>query len=241
MHESEWPADHACVGRTRCVGTSNDLSQFADVYNVSRAELLSHGPAITNLAICGKLLVPFGGVMLAGFEAHLRAFVIHHTGEAAHGSVDAGEEGLYNGYGGGRRQIPQGQYGPAGGTIDTRLPFRVHAFFGTDRRSGHLTGIEVTLQQGDRSLHYPIVSKWRYVDGLTATFEAGLTPVMSYSSAQDMSWLDRPPCPEFTRNDVQAQDRCGEAASFSDFAVCEGNVWCDGLWLLTKATEGPND
>ena len=159
---------------------------------------------------------------------HALHSAIHHTGEAAHGSADAGEEGLYNGYGGGRRQIPQGQYGPAGGTIDTRLPFRVHAFFGTDRRSGHLTGIEVTLQQGDRSLHYPIVSKWRDVDGLTATFEAGLTPVMSYSSAQDISWLDRPPCPEFTRNDVQAQDRCGEAASFSDFAVCEGNVWCEG-------------
>ena len=78
---------------------------------------------------------------------HALHSAIHHMGEAAHGSVDAGEEGLYNGYGGGRSQIAQGQYGPGGYTIDTRLPFRVHSYFNTDRRSGHLTGIKITLQQ----------------------------------------------------------------------------------------------
>ena len=47
---------------------------------------------------------------------------------------------------------------------------------------------------------------------------------MSYWSAADMGWLDSPPC---GGSYLQEQDACGEVASFSNFALCDGEALCE--------------
>lgn len=65
--------------------------------NESRARFLSRAPAVVGLSTCGRLVAPFGGAMLAGFEAHLRAFVINASSAQAVGGGQA-NSGLTQGY-----------------------------------------------------------------------------------------------------------------------------------------------
>lgn len=44
-----------------------------------RESLLSRPPTLVNLSQCGSILVPFGGVALTEFEAHVRSFIVRHT------------------------------------------------------------------------------------------------------------------------------------------------------------------
>ncbi len=48
----------------------------------------------------------------------------------------------------------------------------------------------------------------------------GMTPIFSYWSAPSMSWLDKDVCA------ADDQTRCGEVATFSELAVCEGLGLC---------------
>merc|ERR1719424_1583312 len=143
---------------------------------------------------------------------------------AAHTAFDG--SGRSNGWGGGNahRAFGSAEYGPDGFIIDTNAPFRVHAFFATDDH-GDLSGIELTLQQspGRNSLRFSVAPSW-YAQQMTASFKAGMTPVMSYWSAKRMDWLDSPPC---GGSYLEQQDACGELASFSDVAVCDAAVLCE--------------
>ena len=146
-------------------------------------------------------------------EANTRAF---HS--AAHTLYDGG--GQASGYGGGQHAFRNGQYGPAASTIDTMQPFRVHAFFGTS--GGSLTAIRMTLEQQGKTLQFSMAPSW-YMRRLTASFEAGMTPVMSYWSSSQMDWLNSPPC---GRSTSTMQDACGEVAVLSNMAICDGEVLC---------------
>lgn len=146
-------------------------------------------------------------------EANTHAF---HS--AAHTLYDGG--GQASGYGGGQHAFRNGQYGPGASTIDTMQPFRVHAFFATS--GGTLTAIRMTLEQQGRALTFSMAPSW-YVGRITASFEAGMTPVMSYWSSSQMDWLNSPPC---GRSTSTMQDACGEVAVLSDLAICDGEVLC---------------
>jgi hypothetical protein len=150
-------------------------------------------------------------------EANQRAF--HST---LHAEWDG--NGIVAGIGGHARGIPNNgrSYGPMeSATIDTRRPFRVHSNF-----AHHGEGIELrtTLtQHGGRRLSFSARKSGNYGRSLKAALQAGMTPVFSFWSDADISWLDG------NVGCTDHQDSCGaEGVSFSELALCdEGQTTCD--------------
>jgi len=109
--------------------------------------------------------------------------------------------GISTGYGGGesdwngKRDWTDSEFGPGGGCIDTSIPFDVAVSFPTDE-DGVMLAMEVTLSQFGKSC--PLFSRlddYSYenkngIRALSKAFEVGLTPSISYSAADDLSWLD---------------------------------------------------
>lgn len=48
--------------------------------HAARKQILSTGPTTVRLSTCGTVMVPFGGLLLLEFEAHLRAFNVSDAG-----------------------------------------------------------------------------------------------------------------------------------------------------------------
>jgi len=132
---------------------------------------------------------------------------------------------LGKGYGGGGagwsgpRQWSFEEYGPGAGCIDTTKPFQVSTTFPADKDC-KLTGIRVTLSQADHAcqLHLDLETYYGMAE-LSEALNAGMTPIVSYWSSDDMLWMDgmgsdgKGPC------NADNATLCGASASFSDFAI----------------------
>ena len=125
-------------------------------------------------------------------EADLVEANRHAFHSAAHTAFDG--SGYSNGWGGGNRNRAFGsaQYGPGGAVIDTNAPFRVHAFFATDRNN-ELSNVELTLQQspGRGTLRYSLTPDW-YVRRMSASFAEGMTCAATYPSRYALADLTVP-------------------------------------------------
>jgi len=109
--------------------------------------------------------------------------------------------GISVGYGGGegdwngKRDWTGSEFGPGGGCIDTSNPFDVAVSFPTDE-DGVMLAMEVTLSQFGKSCPlFARLDDYEYenkngIQALSKAFEVGFTPSISYSAADDLSWLD---------------------------------------------------
>jgi len=133
--------------------------------------------------------------------------------------------GVGAGYGGGGenwngpRSWTSSEYGPDGKCIDTTKPFDVAVSFPVDDQ-GSLTAMNVTLSQQGHSCPLSMhISKYIGMEELSDALSAGMTPVISYWSSDDMLWLDgrgvdgRGPC------DHDTPARCLDTVKFYDFSV----------------------
>lgn len=147
-------------------------------------------------------------------------FSWHSTLHSAHDHIGVG-----GGYGGGSgfngpRDWDSSQYGPGAGCIDTNKPFRVSVSFPTDGQ-GILMGMDVALTQGGPCKLSTSLHQYKGMAELSAALGAGMTPVMSYWSSDDMLWMDgkgvdgRGPC---SSDDAAA---CGAKVGFSGFSVAD--------------------
>jgi hypothetical protein len=124
-------------------------------------------------------------------EANMYAF--HST---LHAADDGTGQGFgYGGTGGLQSSWEDGQYGPGGRCIDTTRPFDVAVSFPV-AADNTLQGMKVTLSQaGSPCPLSSMISNYQANgrDGLLEISKAladGMTPVVSYWSADDMGWLD---------------------------------------------------
>jgi len=140
-----------------------------------------------------------------------------------HASTDHSGEGA--GYGGGKkgwngpRDWTAAQYGPGAKCIDTKAPFEVVVSFPVDFE-GSLLAMEVTLSQKGHSCPLSVkLDKYKGMQELSSALEAGMTPIVSYWSDDDMLWLDgkgadgKGSC---ARDHAAA---CGDSVSFSGFSI----------------------
>jgi len=109
--------------------------------------------------------------------------------------------GISIGYGGGeadwngKRDWTGSEFGPDGSCIDTSNPFDVAVSFPIDK-NGFMLAMEVTLSQFGKPcplfarLDDYTFEKKNGIRALSKALEAGLTPSISYSAADDLSWLD---------------------------------------------------
>ena len=119
----------------------------------------------------------------------------------------------------GPRDWSTSDYGVGGRCIDTASPFEVAVSFPVDEE-GLLRGMEVTLTQlGSLCPLSVTVDQYRGMAELSAALEAGMTPIVSYWSSNDLLWMDGEgddgagPC---ARDD---EADCGESVRFYNFAV----------------------
>jgi hypothetical protein len=148
-------------------------------------------------------------------------FAWHST---LHSATDRG--GLGGGYGGGDswngpRDWGSAEYGRGAKCVDTSKPFQVMASFPVDGQ-GVLAAMEVTLYQHGKTCNVSTrTDGYPGVQELTEALTAGMTPILSYWSANDMLWMDgagtdgQGPC------QVDDVDACGESVHFYDFSINE--------------------
>ena len=160
-------------------------------------------------------------------EANVFAF---HS--ALHEATD--NAGEVNGIGGSAELdgILPGEYGPGSPKIDTRSPFRLHAFFKADAHTKEFASMKVSLEQEERLVTFSVSpGVWQSAQintlgsvhsSMTEALKQGMTPIFSYWSAGYMGWLDSGPCDE----ESEDQSQCGEVATFSDLALCEDDQLC---------------
>ena len=140
-------------------------------------------------------------------EANLHAW---HT--VLHTAWDG--SGRAVGLGGGASGLSSSQYGPGTQrTINTRSPFRVHAYFHSDAARHAFRHLEVILVQGGRSVSFSVGGY--QLEAMGAALRAGMSVVGSYWSSSSMAWLSGGVCTE-------NQAACGEAVQYSRFTVCDG-------------------
>jgi len=146
-------------------------------------------------------------------------FAWHSTLHTAHD-----HNGKVGGYGGGSgfngpRDWTGVQYAPGGSCIDTGKPFNVSVSFPVDGQ-GSLQAMEVELLQDGRDCRLKTqIGNYSGMAELTEALRAGMTPVASYWSSDDMLWMDGKgsdglgPC----KSDHTAA--CGTAVRFSAFSI----------------------
>jgi len=148
------------------------------------------------------------------------AYAWHST---LHTSQD--KSGVGKGFGGGGRgwsgprDFTARQYAPGAECVDTSQPFEVEVSFPLDA-SGHLKAMQVTLSQEGHSCPLTMsLDTYKGMAELHDALAAGMTPVVSYWSDDDMLWLDgvgkdmQGPC-------VQDSTKfCTEKVRFYDFSI----------------------
>ena len=149
----------------------------------------------------------------------------HAFRATAHTATDGGGKG--NGLGGGKHAFSAAQYGPGASAIDTNEPFAVDATFEADASSSshgggrggggapRLGGITITLRQRRRSLSFSMASS-AYLRRVSDAVVAGLTPVASYWSSSDMSWLHS------GLGCHADQAACADSIAFTDWRLTPG-------------------
>ncbi|CAK0850567.1 unnamed protein product [Prorocentrum cordatum] len=133
--------------------------------------------------------------------------------------------GLGGGYGGGGddwsgpRDWTDAEYGPGGKCIDTRYAFNVSAYFFVDS-TGILAAMNVTLSQvGSPCIVSTNIPQYEGMLALTDALSAGMTPVLSYWSANDMLWMDGRGKDMKGACKKDAADACSESVKFYDFSI----------------------
>jgi len=120
----------------------------------------------------------------------------------------------------GTRDWSTSEYGPGATCIDTSKPFQVEVGFPADSNC-QLLGMEITLSQKARSdcqLKLAVDNYWGMPE-LSKALAAGMTPIVSYWSSDDMLWMDgkgadgQGPCVR------DRPDECGKRTKFSNFSV----------------------
>jgi hypothetical protein len=106
--------------------------------------------------------------------------------------------------------------------VDTARPFQVAAAFPVDGQ-GSLVAMEVTLSQLGKPCNVSVrLDSYDGMAELSRALEAGMTPIVSYWSANDMGWMDGKgadgmgPC---AVGDVNYSKACSETATFHNFSV----------------------
>ena len=175
-------------------------------------------------------------------EANRRAFhSVLHT---------AWDQKVTAGLGGGAWGLANdGSYGPHdGAVIDTRSPFRVHAHFETVGGGGGgepmLSALVMTLTQQRQGgakggggtaaaaaaaaaaatgrLSFRVdAGGGGFAEEISAALRAGMTPVASYWSGNDLYWLDG------GLDCWEDQDKCGRSVTFGELSLCaDGTYEC---------------
>jgi len=112
----------------------------------------------------------------------------HAWHSTLHTSRDS--SGMGGGYGGTLHDFTEEQFGPGGVCVDTTEPFDVAVSFPLDE-DGRLRSVEVQLSQEGHycPLELPL-GPYAGMEELSKALAAGMTPVVSYWSSEDMLWLD---------------------------------------------------
>jgi len=159
----------------------------------------------------------------------------HGWRTTAHKMYDASGQGGGVGHG---QAFSSKQYGPGGSHVDTNKPFRASVSFATDSK-GRLLDVLLRLT-GDskRTLNASVVPK-DYALDFTFPLKAGMTPIISYWTAGDMTWLDSmgyngtglsydgsgdDGCPWDWRTGYPAndnQDTCANSVAISDISLSD--------------------
>ncbi|CAK0846147.1 unnamed protein product [Prorocentrum cordatum] len=146
--------------------------------------------------------------------------------------------GVGGGYGGGDswdgpRDWGPADYGKGAQCVDTARPFEVLAAFPVDGQ-GTLAAMEVTLSQEGKTCPLSVrIGSYEGMAELTKALKEGMTPILSYWSANDMLWMDgvgsdgQGPCR------VDDMDACGESVRFFDFSVEE--IGASGQGVASEA------
>jgi hypothetical protein len=130
--------------------------------------------------------------------------------------------GVAGGFGGGSkwqnpRDFTAAEYGPHGNCVNTSHPFVVTASFPADGQ-GRLKAMEVALSQAACSLSFKLAGYAGTAD-LSEVLAAGVAPVVSYWSDENLLWLDgqgpdsKGPCAS------DSPSRCANSIRFSGFAM----------------------
>lgn len=131
--------------------------------------------------------------------------------------------GQGNGLGGKNKAFNSSQYGPGGSVVDTRFPFRAHAYFEAGKAVGEADGqreglarLRVALQGiGGGVLRFDAAPP-RCLQRHSRAVRDGLTLVLSYWSSADVGWFDTPPCAR------DLPESCGASVAFSAIDVRDG-------------------
>eukprot|EP00445_Apocalathium_hangoei_P009375 CAMPEP_0203868820 /NCGR_PEP_ID=MMETSP0359-20131031/17342_1 /ASSEMBLY_ACC=CAM_ASM_000338 /TAXON_ID=268821 /ORGANISM="Scrippsiella Hangoei, Strain SHTV-5" /LENGTH=1214 /DNA_ID=CAMNT_0050787323 /DNA_START=57 /DNA_END=3701 /DNA_ORIENTATION=- len=168
----------------------------------------------------------------------------HAWHSTLHSSLDHGGQGV--GYGGGTswdgpRDFGAQEYGPGERCIDTTKPFQVAASFPT-AANGKLAAMEVVLtQEGSPCPLQMKIDDYKDMSELSASLAAGMTPVISYWSADDMTWMDgrgadgQGPCA------VDVAERCPSSVQFSNFSLAPISKASASELPVAKPTQAPQD
>jgi hypothetical protein len=106
-----------------------------------------------------------------------------------HTSNDKGGQGV--GYGGTASNTwEDGQYGPGGSCIDTRRPFNVAVSFPTKPDGVTVQSMQVQLTQDGSPCPLSVQIDNYPMAEISSALSNGMTPVVSFWSADDMTWLD---------------------------------------------------
>jgi len=147
-------------------------------------------------------------------------FAWHSTLHTAqdHGGKPAGYGGGGPGWSG-PRDFGRGEYGPGAKCIDTNKPFQVEVSFPVDAQ-GSLQAMEVMLSQEG---HYcPLkmrIDNYGGMGELSHALELGMTPIVSYWSADNMLWMDGAGVDGMGACQTDSAKSCGDSVRIYDFAV----------------------
>lgn len=158
------------------------------------------------MRVCGEFCTEID-VMEASSHTFLSTF---------HGDLVGGEcFGRGTGLGGPHAAFDPASYGPGGANIDTRRPFRVAATFEADGNRSTLRRMSMTLAQvGKPPLSFAPPVPAHCLARHAAALRGGVTPVISYWAADNLSWFDPP-----TVCQRGEQDACAETARVGHLRV----------------------
>jgi len=133
--------------------------------------------------------------------------------------------GYGKGYGGGGtlwngfRNWEGEDFGPGGRCINTREPFNVAVSFPVHENTGRLSSMDIKLTQPGRPCGLDLsLNAYSDIAKMDEALAAGMTPIMSYWSSDEMLWMDgagqdgKGACTE------DLPKLCGEAVRFYNFS-----------------------
>jgi len=165
-------------------------------------------------------------------EIDLQEANLHSWHTTLHAYDDRGGQGVGIGGGGlkwnGFREWTSADYGLGGRCIDTSAPFNVAISFPVDE-AGVLTAVEVTLSQSGRPCNLSAkISEYNFngrngMKELSAALDAGMAPIISYWSSDEMLWLDGKGADHKGVCALDSPGQCPDSVKFYDFSIARIN------------------